>query len=214
MQVSPYVITISRELGSGGAAVGKRIAERLGIFYLDREILAEAARHFKLSEGELAELEERATPFWKTFLMAGTYTTPEMFLEPPLYLPSDRELFEVESKIMARVARERPAVIIGRGGSYMLKGHPRHLGVFIHAGVAFRSQRVQELFRLAEKDARDLIEKTDKERARYIQSVTGRDWKDLRQYHLAVDSGVMGLAAAEDLILAAVKARFGAVAPA
>jgi cytidylate kinase len=209
MQISPYVITISRELGSGGAYLGKRIAERLEIFYIDREILSEAAQHFNLSESELEEMEERTTPFWQTFLKAGTYTPTEMFLDPPVYLPSDRELFQAESKIIARVARERSSVIIGRGGSYILQEHPRHLSIFVHADTAFRLKRVQELFRLSEKAARDLMEKTDKERARYIQMVTGQDWKDVRQYHLAIDTGVMGLQEAEEIILACTKAHFG-----
>ena len=83
-----------------------------------------------------------------------------------------------------------------------------HLSVFVHADVAFRLKRVEELFRLSEKAAKDLIEKTDKERGRYIQMVTGQDWKDVRQYHVAIDTGVIGLQETEELILASAKARF------
>jgi cytidylate kinase len=210
MQVSPYVITISRQLGSGGRYLGKRIAERLGIGFVDRQILTEAAKGFKLTEGELEELEERTTPFWQSFLTAGAYTAPEVFIEPSLYYrPTDRELFEAESAIIERVAREGPSVIIGRCGSYVLKEHPRHLHVFVHAEPEFRLKRVQKSFGLDENASRELMEKTDKERAHYIKVVTGEDWKDVRQYHLSLDTGVMGLDTAEELILACVKARFG-----
>ena len=212
MSQSPFVITVSRQLGSGGACLGKRVAESLGILYLDREILSEAAKHFQLTEGDLEELDEKTSSFWRSFLKAGTYITPEIYIDPPVYVPTDQEFFQVEAKIIERVAREDSAVIIGRGGSFVLRNHPRHLSVFLHADLAFRLKRVRERFNLSEKEARELIEQTDKERARYLQTFTGRDWKDVRQYHLAIDTGAVSLEEATELVLACAKSRFGLTA--
>lgn len=209
MMNNPFVITMSREIGSGAACVGKQIAKRLDISYVDREILAEAAKHFMLPEGELESIEERTPHFWQNLFKSGTYVPPEIMVNPPVYLPTDRELFETESKIIARVAREYSSVVIGRGGSDVLKDHPRLLSVFLHADLSFRLKRVQEMFRLSEKAAKAFIEKTDNERARYLQAFTGRDWKDLRQYHLSINTAVIGFQETEELIIACAKARFG-----
>ena len=100
-------------------------------------------------------------------------------------------------------------MIIGRGGSYLLRDHLRHFSVFLHADLAFRQQRVEKLYNLPAPEAKKLIEKSDRERARYLQTLTGRDWNDSRTYHLSIDTSVIGLEQAKEVILACIKARFG-----
>jgi Cytidylate kinase len=207
----PVVITISRQLGSGGAYLGQQLAEQLGMLYLDREIVIQAAKKLSVLEEELEPRDERRTSFWQSVLQLSAYNPTDMYTPPEIYRPSDQELYKAESTVIQKVAQENSAVIIGRCGSYLLREHPRHLSVFLHADPAFRQQRAEELYKLAAPEAKKLIEKTDRERARYFQTITGRDWNDIRLYHLAIDTSVIGLEQAKEVILECVKSRFGLI---
>src|SRR5665647_3724954 len=109
----PYVITISRQLGSGGAYVGQLLARELNIFYLDREILSQAAREFSLSEEDLEEYDEKADTLWQS-VQRSVFSNPYIYVAPKFYVPSGQQLFAAEAEIIARTAQERSAVIIGR----------------------------------------------------------------------------------------------------
>lgn len=205
----PLVITISRQLGSGGAYLGQRLAEQLGILYLDREIVAQAAKQLMVFEEDLESRDERKMSFWKSVLQSCAYDSPEMYIPPEVYIPNDQDLYQAESEVIQKVARENSAVIIGRGGSYLLRKHPRHLSVFLHADLAFRQQRVEKLYNLSAPEAKKLIEKSDRERARYFLEITGQDWSDARLYHLAIDTSSIGLDQTKEMIIVYINTRFG-----
>jgi CMP/dCMP kinase len=207
---SPFVITISRQLGSGGAYLGHRLATRLNILYLDREILFQAAQRLKISETELDSREEKLTSRWDSLLHTMAYAfAPEY--APPAHqdLPTDEMLFKVESEIITHTSEARSAVIVGRAGSHVLSQLPEHLSIFLYADTAFRQQRVQEAYHVSPQDALKLIDRIDRERTRYLRVFTGKDWMNACQYHLCIDTGAVGLDAAEDIILAALQARLG-----
>jgi len=200
----PLAITLSRQLGSGASTIGKRLAERLGMVYVDREILERASRDLNVPEDLLAEREETVTPFWQTLMASSACGVPEMMYAPPaFYPPTDHEVYLAQSKVIVEVARQQSAGIVGRGGVHVLKDHPRHLSVFLHADPAWRLPRVQQAYGVTEQEARDAIEDCDKARARYHRMVASRDWYDTRQYHLCLDTGVLGIEAATEAILAA-----------
>lgn len=207
---SPFVITISRQLGSGGAYLGHRLATRLNILYLDREILYQAAQRLKISEIELDSREEKLTSRWDSLLhtMAHAFA-PEY--APPTHqdLPTDEMLYKVESEIITHTSEARSAVIVGRAGSHVLRQLPEHLSIFLYADTVFRQQRVQEAYHVSPQDALKLIDRIDRERTRYLRVFTGKDWMNACQYHLCIDTGAVGLDAAEDIILAALQARLG-----
>ncbi|HBE76557.1 MAG TPA: cytidylate kinase-like family protein [Firmicutes bacterium] len=204
----PAVITISRQLGSGGAYVGQQLAEQLGILYLDREIVIQAAKQLQVLEEDLESRDEKKTSFWQSVLQLSAYTPPDTYMPPEIYIPSDQDLYKAESQIIQKVAKEHSAVIIGRGSSYLLRDHPRHLSIFLHADLAFRQRRVGELYNLTAPEAKKLIEKSDRERGRYLQTLTGRDWNDARTYQLSIDTGKTGLEQAKEIILACIKVQF------
>ena len=147
-QNGPYVITISRQIGSGGAYIGKRLADRLGISYFDREIINRAAQQLNLTENSLLTRDEKVTPSWRSMIEATIYGNPFGYIPPPICTPTDKELFQAESDIILDIAKQISAVIIGRGGHYTLRNHPRHLSIFLHGSVAFREQRIQGLYHL------------------------------------------------------------------
>ena len=205
----PYVITISRQLGCGGAYIGQLLARELNIFYLDREILSQAAQEFSLSEEDLEEYDEKADTLWQS-VQRSVFSNPYIYVAPKLYVPSGHQLFAAEAEIIERTAQERSAVIIGRCASYVLREHPRHLSVFLHSDIDFRKGRVQELYNLSEKEALRMIVETDSARSQYYHEYTGDQWKDATQYVLCIDTGKMGVDHSAELIMKAIETRIGA----
>ncbi|HEY3358356.1 MAG TPA: cytidylate kinase-like family protein [Polyangia bacterium] len=209
-QQEPFVVTISRQLGSGGAYLGQRVAARLGVAYADREILRRAAETLGAKEEVLASQDERAPSFWDELLGSYAYGPPEAtFVPPPLVVPSPRALQAAEAAVIAELARTRSAVIVGRGGFHVLRDHPRHLSVFLHADPVFRRLRMCANYGLEEAEAKAQIEEADRARARHLRALTGRDWADARQYDLALNTSALGLEAAEEAIVTVATRRFG-----
>jgi cytidylate kinase len=205
----PFVVTISRQMGSGGAYLGKRLAARLNVLYLDREIVSQAAEELKTPVESLESRDEKLTPFWRSLLESYAYITPTPYVPPPLHMPTDRALYSTESNIITRIAQQRSAVIVGRGGYYVLRQHPRCLSILLHADITFRQKRVQELYHVSAEEALKLIESVDKEREHYLRALTGQNCMDARHYHLSLNTSLVGLEATEEIILAAFRARFG-----
>jgi len=208
MKNAPYVITISRQLGSGGSYIGQCIAKRMGIHYLDREILSEAAQRLQVSEYDLDEYDEKAASFWQ-ILFSTEFVDTVTYHPPKLFVPSVSNVFETQTEIINKVADERSAVIIGRGGNYILRNRPRHLSIFIHAGIPFRQERIAALYKVPEKQALKMIEQYDNERAKYIRQVAGHTWTDARNYQLCIDTGLIGLDNAINMIINYIKDKFG-----
>ena len=186
--ISPFVITISRQLGSGGAYIGQRLAENLNIFYADREIICQAAKQLSVLEEDLESRDEKVLSFWRSFLRSYAYSALEVYMPPQIIAPTDREVFNVQREIIERIAKERSAVIIGRCGSYILREHPNHVSIFLHAGMTFRKRRIQNLYDVAEDIAEGMISQSDKERALYYHAFTGEEWADARHYDISIDT--------------------------
>lgn len=211
VQDLPLVITISRQLGSGGAFLGQRLAEKMKMLYLDREIINKVAEELGALPKNLEWRDERIISKWQSIINSMAYTESALYSPAEYIMPSDKEIFKAESDIILKIANERSAVIIGRGSSYILKNHPNHASIYLHANVEFRKQRLQEIYGVSSKDAIKSIESTDKFRARYIHELTGHEMNDARQYHLSIDTGVLGLEKAENLIYDYLSTRFGDV---
>ena len=207
-QIQPFAVTISRQLGSGGAYIGQRLAAKLNAMYLDHEILRHAAEKLRISEDYLESRDETVTPAWQSILLSTNYSAPTLYTPPEISIPTDQELYKVESEIISRIAQSYNAVIVGRGGSYILRQHPRHVSLFLYASLPFRQQRVQEIYHIPGEKALKLIESSDRMRARYLRSVAGQDWADARQYHFCLDTSILGLGKAESVIYDYLKMRF------
>jgi len=207
----PYVITISRQLGSGGAYLGQRLAACLNMLYVDHQIVCQSAQEMKVPEQDMVLRDEKVTSRWQLLLQTMGHTSDAVYAPPPIDSFTDKALYGTESEIISRIAGERSAVIVGRGGYYVLRNHPRCLHVFLHAKLESRQQRVGELYHVPPKEALKLINSIDKQRAEYLRTLTGHDWLDARQYHLCLDISAVGLEKAEDLIIAVFQARFSEI---
>ncbi len=197
------IITISRQIGSGGAFLGRQVAKRLGLRYLDREILRRAARELRVEEESLAQREERMSSFWENFSRSLTLGIPEAgYVPPPISMVNDEALFAVEADVIRKAAEEGGAVIVGRGGFHILRERPGVVNVFLHADREFRRRRVESVYGIGEASkAEELVEESDRERRRFVEAMTGTDWTDTLNYHLTIDTGVAGLATAEEVII-------------
>jgi len=197
---TPFVITISRQLGSGGAYVGRHLAKKLHMFYADREIISQAAREFSISEGYLEQHDERLSTFWESYASTYKYGIPEVYI-PPQIIPTDRELFNIEAGIIEHTALKRPAVIVGRCGFHILREHPNHLSIFLHGAIAFRRERIRKLYGVSNEEAGKMIAQSDKERALYNHTCTGRSWTDAREYSISIDTSKRGVDHCVELII-------------
>jgi cytidylate kinase len=193
------VVTIARQLGSGGSFLGQQLARRLDYKYMDREILREAARRLGHSEEVLLGQEERISPLWEKILRAFSPGAPEAhYVPPPVPLVLDKELFQAEAKIIREVSDLYDAIIVGRGAVHILKGRPGLVHVFLHAAKEFRIRRIMEVYGLSDPgQARSMIERSDAQRAAFVQSMAGAGWTDARNYHLCVDTSIVGFPLAE-----------------
>lgn len=195
------VITISRQLGSGGAYIGQQLAKKLDIFYLDREIIRQAAKKLSVLEDELKPRDEKTLPFWQSIFQLTGYSGPYVYTPPPIFVPTDRELFKAEAEVIKQIANDRSAVIIGRCGSHVLRAYPNHTSIFLHANADFRKRRIEKLYNVTQEEASKMIAKSDSERSRYHHMLTGKEWTDARQYNLSIDTSKIGIDDGVQLIL-------------
>jgi len=203
------VITISRQIGAGGAYVGQALSRRLGIRYVDREILQQAAAVLGREEGDLAALEERASSMWDRVASILSLGAPEApFVPPPVPTFAEDELFAVESEVMREIAAREDAVIVGRAAGWVLTKHPGIRRLFLHAPEEWRAQRIRESYQLPGIEAaRSLIHKSDQQRARFVHALIGDDWTAPKGFDLCINTASIGLDASVDILVGVANAR-------
>ena len=196
-------ITIARQLGSGGSYVGQLIASRLGLKYVDREVLHLAAQEFRCDEKEIASRAERISSFWEKIFHGLMMGPPEMkYVPPPLRAITDQQLFDKQTDILKKIAKNNDCVIVGWGGAHVLPHHQCMFNIFCHAPVDFRSKRVTEIYNAQdEKQAKEMIRESDEMRKRYIAGMTGKDWTSVENYHLSIDTSLFPLSDIAELII-------------
>ncbi len=210
MNKTPCVaVTISRQLGAGGVYVGQQLAKKLDFIYADREIIREAAKKLSVLEEALESREEKIGSFWKSFLHPYTAGMADAYVPPKENIPTSRELFEAETQIIKRIARESSAIIIGRCGSHILREHPNHVSIFLHADRMFRKIRIAEFYSISEEAAEKMIVRNDKERALYHRTFTGGHWTDATRYDMTLDTGKIGYDGSVEVILQYLEAHKG-----
>lgn len=201
------VITLSRQMGSGGTYLGYLLAKELGFKYVDREILRLAAQYLKTDVGWLAGFEGRSSGLLVNILRGFALGTPETTIPYPLSRPVyDRELFTIECKIMNDMADLHNVVIIGRGGFHALRDRPGVTRVFIHAPLDFRIKRLMKVQNITNiRQARADIEESDQSRAKFIRDMVGVNWTDSLNYHVSIDSSRVSFEASVEMIMKLVK---------
>jgi cytidylate kinase len=204
-----YVITISHQVGSGGAVLGQKLSERLGIPFIDREILKWVSEQLHLAEAEVEHRQERLSSFWQNFSHTVSLIDPAMLMVADHYVPTDQDLFRLESEYIQRIAEKSSAIFLGRCCGYVLRDHPHRLNVLVHAEMPARVQRIRELYHLSEEEAKKLIQTNDRDRSAYIHNFTHQNCLDPRHYDLCVNTSTVGLDQTTELVMACLKAKMG-----
>ena len=184
------VITISREFGSGGRTIGKKVAEKLDIPCYDAEIIEEMAKETGFAPDYVKE--------------AGEYV-PGGFLSSAfsnrMFGPTNEDiLWEHQCNTITALAEKGPCVIVGRCADYILREKADCLKVFIHADLASRAKRIVEVYGEREQSPEERLRDKDKRRAAYHRFYTNMKWGYAQNYHLTLDSGVIGIDKCVDII--------------
>ena len=182
-----FVITINREIGSGGRTVGSKLAAKLGVPFYDKALVEALMEQYHLSADEIEELKGRKQDWWTEFkhiLGIASAKSNSIIDEPDLYNSAD--IFKAEQKILLNIAAKGSCVIAGRSGFFIFQDHPNHLNVMITAPMEHRIQRLMSKQDINEEAAKDIIRRVDTMRENYIQKYTGTTRYDLRNYDLAV----------------------------
>ena len=200
-QNPPLVITISRQLGSGGSYIGQQLAKKLDMYYADHDIISKAAEQLSFSENDVAFQDEKVESFWESFLRYNVLSQDINAPASTRFTPTSRQLFETESKIIHRIAEEGAAIIIGRCGFHVLAGYLNKVSIFLYSDMEFRTKRIQETENLSEKEARKAILLSDKERKMYIKNFAEREWTEAQNFDLCIDTGKIGFDNSVELII-------------
>lgn len=194
------IYTIGRQFGSGGRQVGKALAERLGIPYYDKELLAMAAKDSGFSEELFHSADEKPASSLLYSLVMGNYPMSSGtlgFNEMPL----NDQLFLIQSNTIRKVAKKGSCIIIGRCADYILKGNPDLISIFIHAPLEARVKRAVECYEVPADRAEEVCLKNDKSRANFYNYYSDQKWGMCRTYSLSFDSSLLGIEGCVDEII-------------
>jgi cytidylate kinase len=186
-----YVITIGRQLGSGGRDIGHKVAARLNLLFFDKELIRIAAKESGIKEDIFEEADEK-----KTYSLLGGLLDLRGFMTDDIYTNyylSNETLFKIQSDVIRKLAAEKSCLIVGRCADYVLKDHPRCLRVFVCADMSDRIRRVSAVQNINEEKAEEFIQKMDRKRADYYSYFTGKTWGAATSYDLCVNSSSLGI---------------------
>ena len=207
LMTDKYVITIGRQLGSGGREIGQKLSARLGISFYDKELIRIASRESGLKEEFFERVDEQKHfSLFPGLLGLRSSVSDEFFSN---YYLSNETLFKIQSDVMRRLAEEGSCIFVGRCADYVLKEHRDILNVFISASIDDRIRRIAASHKLNEGKAREIIEKTDKGRSSYYHYFSAKTWGAAESYHLCINSSLLGLDSTVNLICQVAGERFG-----
>lgn len=195
------IITVARQFGSGGREVARKVAELMGIDFYDKELIAIAAKESGLSETLFEGLDEKPTNSLLYSLVMGIQSGRGTYYRYGDVLNSDG-VFRIQSQVIRNLAEEKSCVIVGRCSDYILREQEKLVNVFIHADDEWRTRRVMQLYELKEKEAENLISKTDKRRSSFYNFYTNKVWGNADNYHLSLDTSRVTLDQAAEMIVA------------
>jgi cytidylate kinase len=205
--VNRYIITIGRQLGSGGREIGQKLSARLGIAFYDKELIRIASQQSGLKEEFFERVDEQKHfSLFPGILGLRTSLTDDFFSN---YYLSNESLFRIQSDVMRTLAGEGSCTFVGRCADYVMKDERNCLNLFISADMADRIKRIAISHKLSDTKAKELIERTDKGRSSYYNYFSGKTWGAAESYHLCINSSVLGIDETVRLISHVAGSRFG-----
>ncbi len=200
-----FVITINRELGSGGCTIGKLLAERLGVKYYDKALVHELTSEFNLTEEELERVKAKKQNWWSDFCQSYSQRYDiNLRKDPSPKAVTTEAVFHVESRLLKGLASKESCVVMGRSGFYIFRDTPGALRVLILCNdMQKRVDRVMRRKHLTEDEAKAAIAEVDRTRETYTKRFSGTSRYDARNYDLVINTADMPEEQAADIIIKA-----------
>ena len=179
------IITISRQFGSGGRSIGKAVAEKLGYAYYDSELVAQVADKTGLhpsyieDAGEYAPGKSILSYAFSSGASAGSMNASDY-------------LWSAQCSVIMELAEKGNCVIVGRCADYILRDREDCLNIFIHASKQYRAKRIVELYGERDKAPMKRLDEKDAKRRVNYKYFTGREWGQTENYHICLDSSIVG----------------------
>ena len=201
-----FVITINREMGSGGRTVGRKLAEKLGVEFYYKSVIKGLEKKFNLTAEEVEKQKGREQGWWASIKrqLTGSVVSSSPFLPKVAdenELIDTDDIFKAETEILKGIAEEESCVIAGRSGFFVFRDHPNHLSILIQASMPHRVKRVANKQNLTEEEARKAIDRVDKMRENYVNKYTHSSRYDTRNYDLVISMDGMTEDNAVDIIM-------------
>lgn len=199
------IVVIGRNFGSGGRSVGKKLADRLGLKYYDREILSEAAERYGFDKSIFLNADEKKPSILRSIL-ASSVGVSDVCSSGGL---TREEIYRAQSDVIRELGSQGGCLFVGRSADYILRDNPGLMSVFLHAPI---EHRVANIIRRKEADseahARELARSKDRDREGFYNYFTGRKWGATSNYHLTIDTSYIDEDDIVDLLEIYIKSRF------
>ena len=191
----PFVITISRTVGSGGRTIGRKLAEKLGVRFSDKELIDALQAKLNLTAESIEELKGKKKRWLDDFIqmvapvpMSGLLVSGESdYVSEYNSTLSVNDVFEAEKEILNGIADEGSCVIAGRSGFFVLKDRPNKVDILITASRENRIARIMRKQNLSYEKAAQVLDSVDKARDNYVLRYTGQSRYDARNYHIVLN---------------------------
>lgn len=189
-----FVITINRELGSGGRTIGEKLAKRLHVPFYDKALIQGLKEKYSLTTEEIERLKGQQHNWWADFKRSlkimPSFAAPNIIPSKtaiPDFLITD-DIFQSETQILKGIAEDESCVIAGRSGFYVLRDHPNHLSILIQAPMEHRINHLVTRRGITPAEAEKIIREVDKGRERYVKKYTGTSRYDTRNYDIVFNA--------------------------
>ncbi|MDR2616615.1 MAG: cytidylate kinase-like family protein [Endomicrobium sp.] len=183
--MNKFVITISRQYGSGGLLIAEKLSKCLNIKYYDKNLLLIAAKKSGLKEEILEQFDEKKRLFFLENLTEFYNNIKNLVLNDTI--------FQIQSDIIKALARKDSAIFVGRCADYVLRDMRNCVNIFIYANLQDRIKRISEKSNISEDEALKQINIRDEERSKYYKYYTGKVWKNIDSYDLSINSSILGI---------------------
>ena len=195
------IITISREFGSGGRTIGRRVAEELGIPFYDKELVDQIALESGFAPKFVEENGEHSPGLSRLSYAFAPQGVPGVMNG----LSTADFLWNIQCSVILQLADKGPCVIVGRNADYILKDREDVMDVFIHAETPFKAERIVRLYGESEKSPETRLAEKDKRRRLNYQHYTGRTWGAAQKYEMCLCSSMLGIDQSVKIIVDAVR---------
>lgn len=183
------IITISREYGSGGRLIAKRVAEKLGIRYYDNEVIDSVAKDLGFDIDTIRKAAEQKSSRFMYSMVSSSHT-----------LPLFDQVYITQSKVIRHLADQEPCIIVNGVADYILEDYDDVLSIFVHAPFQSRVKRVRDEYKETQEDFEKYVRTRDKKRSNYYNYYTTKKWGQLKNFDLTINSD-LGIEEVADFIV-------------